>query len=119
MEKISRKSKTTPEQESTHCELSLLQTGRTVLGSDPYNTATHKAIVPTPTKAASGPSLRIAGFRVELERALTSMEALAATLADSADTQAAEQRRQLRDAMRFIDDAIDRLMPLEDQLPPR
>jgi hypothetical protein len=108
------------------------------LGSDPYNTTSARPdtgskrslddmrrlsedIRTAPTwvaprrRVASELSLRVASLRVELERVLTELESLAAGTVDASELQAAEQRRQLRDAVRYLEDAIDRLVPLEDQ----
>jgi hypothetical protein len=120
-------------------ELSLTETNRAKkLGSDPYNsssakpaTASKRALddmrrlsedirtastwVAPRRNVASELSLRVASLRVELERVLTELERLASGSVDPSDLQAADQRRQLRDAARYLEDAIDRLVPLEDQ----
>ena len=120
-------------------DLSLSETNRArKLGSDPYNSSSAKPqtaskrslddmrrlsedIRTAPTwvaprrNVASELSLCVASLRVDLERALTELERLASGTVDPSDLQAADQRRQLRDAARYLEDAIDRLVPLEDQ----
>jgi hypothetical protein len=123
-------------------DLSLAETNRVKkLGSDPYNSPTAKRVaakrslddmrrlsedirtaptwVPPPRDLASDLALRVAGLRVELERVLTELERLTAAAVDPADVQGTDQRRQIRDAVRYLEDAIDRLVPLEDQREPR
>ena len=123
-------------------DLALAETNRVKkLGSDPYNSTSAQRVAakrslddmrrlsedirtaptwaPPPRSPASDLALRVAGLRVELERVLMELERLSAGAVDPADVQGGEQRRQMRDAARHLDDAIDRLVPLEDQREPR
>jgi hypothetical protein len=115
-------------------EISLADTSRAKkLGSDPYNSTSAEVAaakrslddmrrlsdeiktaptwVPPRRALVSEQTLRLAGLRVELERVLTELERLTAGAIDPSDLQAGEQRRQIRDAARYLEDAIDRLMP--------
>lgn len=67
------------------------------------------AITPT-----SDLALRLAGIRVDLERVLSDMEALRVSTVDSANRKAVGLMLQLQLAARHLEDAIDRLLPLDE-----
>jgi hypothetical protein len=114
---------------------------RSIPGSDPYNSAP-VSTVPVPghprrdldamrqlsahNKAAavkerpavtptSDLALRLAGMRVDLERVLSDMEALRASTVDAANRRAVGLMLQLQLSARHIEDAIDSLLPPDEQ----
>lgn len=102
-------------------------------GSDPYNNAfaapwpaghtttpsrdetVRVATLRTEPHSASSLSLQIAGLRVELERLLTELGNLRRRSVNPGDLQAVRLRVQIRDASQSLEEAVARLMPLDDQ----